>query len=328
MQRRGVRNGKIRYYCKACCRSFFVNRSPKINKTKFLIQHIDGTPFRKIASQNNFSHMTAYRYCLDALKELPHCADVTRSFCNRFSGILVLDGKFIKVKGYKAKIPVLYGIDYLTHDIPTYKFTVAENYQSLLSFFTSLRLLNYPLKALVCDENPSFRDACSYVYPKIPIQLCQNHFKNNIKNSLDLRYNPKYLPFMVDIKYLFLKRRSLQEFDSIARKILIKYHNYSLCTKILLDIQNKKPFLLAHLLEKNIPRTNNIIESFNSHLQGRLETIKGFESFSHAELWLNAFFLKRRFTKFTDCEGKFKHLNGRLSIQQTLKVGIDLPRIF
>lgn len=98
--------------------------------------------------------------------------------------------------------------------------------------------------------------------------------------------------------------------------------------KILLDIQSKKHLLLAHLLEKNIPRTNNIIESFNSHLQGRLETIKGFESFDHANLWLNAFFLRRRFTKFTDCEGKFRYLNSKTSVQQTPKHNVDLPTIF
>ena len=74
---------------------------------------------------------------------------------------------------------------------------------------------------------------------------------------------------------------------------------------------------MAHLWVKHTPRTNNLIESFNSHLQGRLKTIKGFESFNHAELWLNAYFLRRRTKKFTDCEGKFKSLNGKSSIEIT-----------
>ncbi len=66
-----------------------------------------------------------------------------------------------------------------------------------------------------------------------------------------------------------------------------------------------------------MPQTTNLIESFNSHIQGRLETIKGFESFEHANAWLNGYFLKRRSTPFTDCTGKFKHLNEKTSIQES-----------
>jgi hypothetical protein len=100
--------------------------------------------------------MTAYRKCISALEDLPHCADITRKYCSKFSGILLVDGKYIKVKGFDRKIPVIYGIDYLTHDIPTYIFSVSENYQTLKKFFSSLRLLNYPLYSLVSDDNLNF----------------------------------------------------------------------------------------------------------------------------------------------------------------------------
>lgn len=69
--------------------------------------------------------MTAYRKCVVALENLPHCADITRKYCSKYSGILLVDGKYIEVKGYDRKIPVIYGIDYLTHDIPTYVFSLS-----------------------------------------------------------------------------------------------------------------------------------------------------------------------------------------------------------
>ncbi|MBD3279439.1 MAG: hypothetical protein GF390_01875 [Candidatus Pacebacteria bacterium] len=77
-----------------------------------------------------------------------------------------------------------------------------------------------------------------------------------------------------------------------------------------------------------MPTTTNLIECFNSHLQGRLKTIKGFESFKHADLWLNAYFLRRRTKKFTDCRGKFRNLNGKTSLFKAKKPGIDLPVFF
>ncbi len=54
------------------------------------------------------------------LDTLPDNTALTQEFCDpaKFSGILILDGKFVKVKGHKAKIPFIYAIGYLTHDVP------------------------------------------------------------------------------------------------------------------------------------------------------------------------------------------------------------------
>jgi len=282
-----------------------------------LEQHIDGTPFRALASQYNISPMTAYRYVMSELKKLPHCADVSRNLCSKFCGILLVDGKFLKIKGYESKIPVIYGIDYLTHDIPNFRLAPAESYLVCLKFFESLRLLNYPLKSLVSDDNPNFLNACKIVYPKVIWQLCLVHFMENIRKSLSVRTDDTYKPFMREIEILFKIKRTEDDFNRVAKNIFNRYKIDNLCVTFLLDIDRRKRNFMAHLWVKHTPRTNNLIESFNSHLQGRLKTIKGFESFSHAELWLNAYFLRRRTKKFTDCEGKFKYLNGKSSIEIT-----------
>lgn len=281
-------------------------------------QHLDGVSFRSLADEYNISHMTAYRYVSSELNKLPHCADISRKYSKKYSQILLVDGKFLKVKGYHHKIPVVYGIDYLTHDIPTYKLSVAENYLTFLKFFQSLRLLNYPLQSIVSDDNLNIPNACKKIYPNVVWQLCLNHFKENIRHSLKVRSNPTYQPFMYEIEILFKMKRSPDDFNRVAKNILRKYMNSTLCVQIMLDIEKRKPNLLGYLGFKGTPRTNNLIESFNSHLNGRLKTIKGFESFKHADLWLNGYFIRRRLRVFTDCKGKFKHLNGRSSLSLTL----------
>lgn len=223
---------------------------------------------------------------------------------------------------------MLYGIDYATHDIPTYILSVSENYQTCLAFFTAIRLLNYPLQALVCDENTNIFEACSHVYPHAIVQLCLNHYKENIRRSLELTTQTHYVPFMQNIEARFERKRSIDDFNKYAKTIFHRYKADSLCMKVLVDIYKSQDILCGWRKGNGIPTTNNLIESYNSHLQGRLKTIKGFESFTHADTWLNAYFLRRRIKRFTDCDKQFKHLNGYCSLELTKKTNSKLPKIF
>lgn len=253
------------------------------------------------------------------LISLPHCADLSRGNDKHYSGILLLDGKYTHVKGYKDKIPCVYGIDYLTHDIVHFVVSRGENYHTSLSFFQSLRLLGYPLHTLVCDDNQNFQLACKRVYSKSTIQICHNHYKENIRRQLFVRSDSTYRPFVFEIEKLFSQKRSPNEFFTLARKILIKHGADPRCQSVLLDIERRKDVLLAYTQEKSIPRTTNLIECFNSHLEGRLKSIKGFESIHHARLWFNAYFIRRRLKSFTDCNGQFRKLNGKSSLQVAIK---------
>ena len=92
-----------------------------------------------------------------SLSDLPHCADVTRKYCQKYCSILLIDGKFVKIKGYECKFPVFYRVDYQMHDIPSCKLGKSEDLPLLSKVFTSLKLLNYPLQVVVCDDNQAIR---------------------------------------------------------------------------------------------------------------------------------------------------------------------------
>lgn len=330
-QRRGVRRGKVKYYCTSCRHWFQIRRvKGKINEKLLTLLHLDGISFRSLAQLNSLSVGSTYKTVSKYLESIPHIADVTRKYCSKFSGILEVDGKYVKVKGYEKKIVVLYGIDYQTHDIPSYKLTYSENYQSCLSYFSSLRLLNYPLQAVICDENINIFEAARFVYPNIVIQLCQNHYKENVRRSLDLNVNKHYGKFMREIEELFLFKRSPDDFNRKAKNILNQYRTDNLLTSIIIDIARSQNLLNGWREAKglNVPTTTNLIECFNSHLQGRLKTIKGFESFKHADFWFNGYFLRRRLRKFTGCQGKFRSLNGWSALQKSKKPDVDIPPFF
>ena len=285
------------------------------------------TSFRNLAEQYQISPATAYLKVKSTFNELPHCADLSRGNDKHYSGILLLDGKYAHVKGYKDKIPCVYGLDYLTHDIVHFVLSQGENYHTSISFFQSLRLLGYPLHALVCDDNQNFQMACRRIYPKAVIQICHNHYKEAIRRQLFVRSDPAYRPFMFEIEKLFSKKRTVDEFFFMARRILIKFGRDPKCQAVLLDIDRRKDVLLAYTQEKAIPRTTNLIECFNSHLEGRLKSLKCFESITHAKSWFNAYFIRRRLKPFTDCQGQFQKLNGHCSLEIAIQNSHKFQRL-
>lgn len=187
------------------------------------MSHLSGYSFRSIAEDLKISVGKSYETYFKVLQNLPVCVDITRLYCSKFCGILLVDGKYIKVKGYERKIPVIYGVDYLTHDIVHFVLGPSENYSLLLKFFTSLRLANYPLKAVVSDDNQNIPQACLRIYPNAITQLCQNHYKHNLRISLNLANDPIYTPFMKNVETLFCRKMGREEFKLRASKIYEAY---------------------------------------------------------------------------------------------------------
>ena len=271
---------------------------------------------------------SAFQHCYQALDTLPHCIDVTRAYCNRFCGILLVDGKYLTVKSYNRKIPVIYGVDYQTHDIPHYRLARSENYLTCKRFFESLKLANYSLQAVVCDDNQNIYQAATFVYPQVVIQLCHLHFLRNARSLLDLEVNLVHRAFWKILCSLLITKRDRADFEKRAAGMVRHFSSDSVCSQILIELAKKQSLLQGYLHLKGVPTTTNLIESLNSHLESRVRPLKGFESYPHANTWLNGYFLYRRTKPYTDCSSKFKRLNGKASLSQTQKPGMDIPDFF
>lgn len=328
--KKGKRNGLERRRCLDCNRWFSINRIPKkgCSVATLVNLHLAGIPYRKLSAIYGSSPPTLMRRVYEYLDDLPANADITREYSVKYSGVLVLDGKYINIKGYNKGMVLLWGVDYLTHDVPHFKLVPSENYFASISYFKSLRLLNYPLKYLVSDDNPSFKMAALNVYPKTVYQTCTNHFKEGIRKTLKVRSDSTYKQFVFDLEKLFERKLTVLEFDRLAGKLYQKWKDDPITQDIILNIEKRKEDLLAYTHVHGAPYTTNLIEGYNSHLEGRLKSIKCFEDQSHAKSWLNAYILKRRLTPFTDCQGRFKKLNGKCSLELTLRDNDNLPNLF
>lgn len=293
-----------------------------------MIDHLNGLSYRKLEEKYKIKKSTVCRIVLNELKKLPSNNEFTKKYCNSFSQVILIDGKYINVKGYPHKIPLLWGIDYFTHDIPIFTLAPSENYQSWARFFSFYRIINYFPQLLVCDDNTALKMAARWSFPKVRIQTCWNHFKENIRRELNVRSDPTYRYISAAIDNILSSRQPIETFNRRFGNLYNKYGEDLVARQVLTNIEKNKEELLAYKWIRRSPYTNNLIECFNSHLEARLTPLKGFNSFEDARLWLNGYILKRRFTAFTSCSRKFRHLNGKKSIELTKKKEIVLPTLF
>jgi hypothetical protein len=101
---------------------------------------MDGVPFRKLANLYDSSPAKVYRQIIEEMDQLLENTYLSANSCSRsrWSGILNVDGKYVKTKGYPKKIPFVYCIDFLTHDMPAGLLVPSESYQAFLKAFPSL----------------------------------------------------------------------------------------------------------------------------------------------------------------------------------------------
>lgn len=286
-------------------------------------------PFRKLGDEHGLSGVQAYNRVFAELKLLPDNTELTRQYCEYASGILIMDGKYIKVRGFKQKIPFIYGIDYETHDILFGILAPSEDTTAFLEFFRILKSLNYPLKIVVADDRNTLPLALKQVYPDIPLQLCQNHYVENIRQAIHLRTDPTHSHFFNSLKkHVFDEYEDEQKLDAALHHVLTqRSENILLRQMIVMEINRRKKDLFAYKQIPNCPNNTNLIELFNSHFNARLKSLKGFKTKQHAELWLNGLLIRRRTKPFTDCGTKFKYLNGKSSLQMSIKKQAEWPEI-
>ncbi len=329
--RKTKRKLSILYFCKVCKKYFSINTCWP-DKKSILSDHLDGLSFRALANKYSISHMKAWRICEDELRRLPNNNQFTFNFCNRFSHVFVFDGKYFNVASDRYDWVLLWGFDYFRHDIPVFTIAPSENYQSWSKYFSYFRIINCFPKLAVCDDNINLKMAARSQFPAVKIQICYNHFKENIRRDLHIRSDKtnQYRDFMRRIESILDSSCKLSDetFNHWFFALYRDYKNDPVCLTILTNIEKYKRELLAYRGIPQAPLTSNLIEGFNSHLEGRLEKLRSFQTVEYARLWFNGYILKRRYTKFTDCSLKFRYLNGKRGVDQTKKERVDVPILF
>ncbi|OGK34959.1 hypothetical protein A3F58_00325 [Candidatus Roizmanbacteria bacterium RIFCSPHIGHO2_12_FULL_37_9b] len=323
----GKQGRSLRFFCKRCKKHFSINPN-FLNKKAVVSDHLDGLSFRKLAVKYGISKSFAWEICHEELKKLPDNNKFTFNYCNRFSSTFVFDGKYFNVADLETDMVLLWGIDYFRHDIPIFTIASSESYQAWARFFSFFRIISHHPTLLVCDDNVNLKMAAISRFPQVKIQTCYNHFKENIRRELHVRSDKTYREFMRRIEDIFAQKLNDEAMNQKLFALYRDYRDDPVTVKVLTNIEKYRPELLGYRGISHAPITSNLIESFNSHLEARLFSLRSFQTASYARLWLNGYVLKRRLTKFTDCEGFFRFLNGKTGVDMTKKDRIDIPILF
>jgi len=185
------------------------------------------------------------------------------------------------------------------------------------------------LQIVIADDNGSVREALKITYPNVKTQLCNTHYLENIRQFLSVRTDSRYRQFFFELMKAFKPDLHPEKRNAMLRRLNWMYGQYEYkVQEVVVDIMNRYNELFAYNFRMaKCPNTTNIIESYNSHLEARLKSIKGFESTKGAERFLNAWMVRRRTKSFTDCGEPFKHLNGFCSLQMSMKKEAEWPQI-
>ncbi|MBI3887434.1 transposase, partial [Candidatus Microgenomates bacterium] len=294
-----------------------------MDRKQILSDHLDGLSFRKLAVRYQVSPMKIWRICEGELRTLPNNNQFTFKYCNRFSKIFLFDGKYFPIASEKHDWVLLWGIDYLRHDIPVFTIAPSENYHSWGKFFSYFRILDCHPQLLVCDDNINLKMAARSRFPGCRIQTCYNHFKENIRRDLHVRSEEgkQYKDFMLRMERILSSSDKISD-ETFNHWLFTLYRDYCqdpLCLSILTNTEKYKQELLAYRGIPQAPVTTNMIEGLNGHLEARLQALRSFQTIEYARLWMNGYVLKRRLTKFTDCRGRFSFLRGKTGVMMTKK---------
>lgn len=293
-----------------------------------LSDHLDGLSFRTLARTYGISPMTAWRICETELKKLPNNNQFTFNYCSQFSRTVVVDGKYFNVAGQAYDWVLLWGMDYFRHDIPVMLVAPSEGYQAWSKFFFYFRVIQRYPDLVVCDDNTNLKLAARKHFPSVHIQTCFNHFKENIRRDLRVRSENTYKPFMKRIEEVLTDKLNDGDMNKRLSGLYEQWQHDPVAVSVLASIERYRGELTGYRGVSGSPVTTNIIEGMNAHLEARLQALRSFQSVAYAKLWMNGYVLKRRYTIYTDCRGKFRSLNGKSGVQLTKKPQVDLPRLF
>jgi len=273
--------------------------------------------------------------------KLATSAEIAKRFLPCWSGVLVFDGKVIRVYDQLAtrlrpgafskdelrwlhKMRWLCGVDHGTGDLPHYILAESESQIDLVMYFKTLKFLNYPMKAVVCDGNRDIPRAARFVFgDDLVVQRCTRHFLEDLRGLLpsekevgkDARGRLEQLIIAIksvieacDLPTAAARLETLPDMrrvrNPIAHIMLTMFHE-------------AKKELTTHLThpELKLPHTSNDAENLFKQLMLRIKSIGRFFHHRYAADYLNAWALLRRFTAFTDCKGGRKYRNGHAPLE-------------
>ena len=271
------------------------------------------------------SHMHIYRIIDRLGQNCKNCVQVAEELHPKWSGILGLDGKTIKISG--EQFVLLLAVDLGTQDIVDAWLARHEDYYNIRPFVREIKKkIGYEPKFAVIDLDQAWKEAVSEIYPNVQIQYCVVHFERIFDREIPLRNRTEKQHELKSLVRKVLYAPTYEEARETLEEILFcrktRYFRDRKSLKMIRSLQGNFDHLTTHFRIPSHFRANNITEGVNNLVQMRLDLIRGYKKRESAWNSLKLIMMHYRFNPFESCKDSTK--NGKCPLDFT---GIDTSKL-
>lgn len=329
-----------------CLKTFtFRNGKPKV-KRKFtdsfikeaVVDFIQGrSSFAVIKERKGVSVGTISKWVNDFGKMCPTPVEIAIQFgiikSNKYSGILLLDGKYLNKKD-----TLLLAVDYLTLDVVGYLVAEKETEANYSKLIDQVEACGYKVEVIISDghqgvmaltrpKRRSFTPKATRRYPRpgitpstkpkarlegIPHQWCTVHAQRDLTTKLSrLNLGKEKSVKLKKLVSQILFAKTLPEAKRGLRKLVELTRNDPKTHKeITLWIWKRWRFLTLHynlrIKGRKIPRSSNSVENVISYINTRLKTLRRLRNTISASNISNLIILNYRTKPLQNTKSKLK----------------------
>lgn len=312
-----------RYYCNTCGHTW--SSDVRFYADEVCHEIVDSLikktfSYRKIAQElsknmrSYISHSTVNNLFLAwAEKHAPSLYETSLIGKPSWSGHLQVDGKHFLVNN--TWVVYLIAVDIYTLDIPMAVFCYDENTTTFRFLIQSLLRLHYPFRSLTTDLGKGFAKEAQVLLPGIPHQVCTIHLLRYLDQRVPKR---PYKDKEVILRFRSMAQgvlhakdrtqfdRRFTEFEIVGVKAA---QIHAGCQSIYRTFIKYQDCIKQFYLDDNIHNNSNNVECIISHLSGKINQAKKFESFSGAYYTMTLNTLFWRLHAFT--ASRYKERNGK-----------------
>lgn len=267
---------------------------------------------------------------------------------NKWSGILLLDGKYLS-----RKMTLLLAVDFVTCDVVSWSVVKAETSENYKRLIDSVEKCGYKIKALVSDLEPSIlsltrkrKRAVSLKgtrkYPRpgvkpakkkkarlegIPHQVCLVHVKRDIKTFL-ANTDKRRKQNILNLVHKTLYSKKLSTCANYKKKLILSLNARSENERKVAEIiiRNWKNIVTHHNHKvgwRRIPKDSNTVENVIAYLNQRLKTLRRLRSIKSASNITNLIIVNFRTKSLINTKSKYKRNKCPLALTTGKKMKFD-----
>ncbi|PCI25636.1 hypothetical protein COB57_00225 [Candidatus Peregrinibacteria bacterium] len=259
---------------------------------------LDRSTLRRIEERTGVAYRTKWKEVQEYANHIPSPLENLSNNLDKATGILMLDGTFVKVLGEDRCIHIAYDtgigvIDYWIDD--------TENKTAYYYLLQRIESTGYNIKIGISDGNWSLESV--FRERNIPHQLCIFHLIGTLRrlltrrNSWDQSIPSEYKVMYSRIKYILKSQdiyRMVKGIENI--RILTPCWTQSKHKKVLKWFWKNIVRATIHLsYEEKVPSTSNALENINGQIKARLKTFRGIKSENSLNKFLKILFYFRKY---------------------------------